>query len=59
MLVGGIRMLSLKNYGLAIVASILAAIPGFSCSGCCGFGAIIGIWALVVLINADVREAFQ
>jgi hypothetical protein len=58
-IVGGIRMLSLKSYGLAIVASILAAVPGFSCSGCCGFGAVIGIWALIVLINADVREAFQ
>jgi hypothetical protein len=58
-LLGGIRMLSLKNYGLAIVASILAALPGCSCSGCCGLGAIAGIWALIVLINADVRAAFQ
>jgi hypothetical protein len=58
-ILGSIRMLSLKNYGLAIIAAILATIPGFSCSGCCGVGAIIGIWALIVLINSDVREAFQ
>jgi hypothetical protein len=56
---GGIRMLSLKNYGLAILAAILAALPGVSCSGCCGVGAIVGIWALVVLLNAEVRAAFQ
>ncbi len=58
-ILGGIRMLSLKNYVLAIVASILAAVPGFSCSGCCGLGAIVGIWALIVLIHSDVRAAFQ
>jgi hypothetical protein len=58
-ILGGIRMLALKNYGLAILASILAAIPCISCSGCCGLGAIAGIWALVVLINPDVRSAFH
>lgn len=58
-ILGGIRMLALKNYGLAIVAAIVAAIPCFSCSGCCGLGAIIGIWAIVILINPEVRAAFQ
>lgn len=56
---GGMRMLSLKNYGLAILAAVLAALPGVSCSGCCGVGEIVGIWALVVLINPDVRASFQ
>ena len=55
----GIRMLSLKNYGLVILASILAALPGVSCSGCCGLGLIVGIWAIVVLINPDIRASFQ
>jgi hypothetical protein len=58
-ILGGIRMLALKNYGLAILASFLAAFPGISCSGCCGIGEIAGIWAIVVLINPDVRATFQ
>lgn len=57
-LLGGIRMLSLKNYGLAVFAAILAALPVVSCSGCCGLGVIIGIWAIVVLINPEVRGSF-
>lgn len=55
----GIRMLALKNYALAICGSICAAIPCLSCGGCCLFGEIIGIWALVVLLNEEVRAAFR
>jgi hypothetical protein len=58
-ILGGVRMLSLKNYGLSVLAAIVAALPGLSCSGCCGVGAIVGIWALVVLLNPDVRAAFH
>lgn len=58
-LLGGIRMLSLRSYALCIAGAISAAIPCLSCSGCCCFGEIIGIWALVVLANAEVRAAFQ
>lgn len=56
---GGIRMLSLKSYGIAILGSTIAAIPAISCSGCCGAGEIVGIWAIIVLLNAEVRAAFQ
>jgi hypothetical protein len=58
-ILGGMRMLFLKNYGLAILASVVAALPFVSCSGCCGLGAVAGIWAIIVLINPEVREAFQ
>ena len=58
-ILGGIRMMSLKNYGLALFASIVAALPVVSCSGCCGAGEIVGIWALIVLLNPDVRAAFH
>lgn len=58
-ILGGIRMLALKNYGLALLAAILAALPGLSCSGCCGIGAVLGIWSLIVLIDTDVRATFQ
>ena len=58
-MVGSIRMLSLKSYGLAILASLWTALPCVSCSGCCGLGLIVGIWALIVLLDAQVRAAFQ
>lgn len=58
-LLGGIRMLSLRSYAVCIAGAIGAAIPCLSCGGFCCFGEVIGIWALVVLINSEVRAAFQ
>ncbi len=58
-ILGGIRMMALKNYGIAVFASILAALPAISCSACCAVGEIVGIWALIVLLSAEVRAAFQ
>ncbi len=58
-LLGGIRMLVLKNYALSVCGAIVAVIPCISCSACCGVGEVIGIWALVVLINPEVRASFQ
>jgi hypothetical protein len=59
MIFGGIRMFLVRSYGLAVVASILTAVPCLSCSACCGLGEGIGIWSLVVLLNPDVRAAFR
>ena len=56
---GGIRILSLKSYALGICGAICAAIPCLSITACCGVGEGIGIWALVVLLNADVKSAFR
>lgn len=58
-LLGGIRMLSMGSYALCVAGAIGAAIPCLSCSGCCCFGQIIGIWALIVLLNTEVRAAFH
>jgi hypothetical protein len=58
-ILGGIRMLSLKSYGLAVFASVLAAIPCISVMGCCGLGEGIGVWSLIVLLNSEVRSAFS
>jgi hypothetical protein len=58
-LLGAIRMLLMRSYGLAVFASIVAAIPCLSPSGCCLLGEIVGIWSLVVLMDPDVREAFR
>jgi hypothetical protein len=58
-LFGGVLMRGLRGYGLAIVGSILALIPCVSPAGCCLLGVVAGIWALIVLANADVRSAFR
>lgn len=57
-LLGGMRMLSLRSYALSIAGAVSAAVPCISCGGLCCFGEIIGIWALIVLLNVEVRAAF-
>jgi hypothetical protein len=56
---GGVRMLSLKSYALGICGAICAAIPCISVTACCGLGVGIGIWAIVVLLNPDIKSAFS
>jgi hypothetical protein len=58
-IIAGVRMLALKSYGFSVFTSVLVAIPCISCSGCCGLGEGIGIWALVVLMNEEVKAAFR
>jgi len=56
-LVGGLRMMSLRNYGLCMVAAVLAVIP---CTApCCCLGIAAGIWALVILTRPEVKQAFH
>ena len=57
MIVGGIKMLNARGYSLAMLAAILAIVPVTSV--CCIPGIPIGIWALIVLLNRDVKAAFQ
>jgi predicted Zn finger-like uncharacterized protein len=52
-----IKMKNLQAYGLAMTGSILAMIPCIS--PCCFLGLPFGIWALVILMNQDVKAAFQ
>lgn len=58
-LVGGIRMQQLRSWGLSVMGSLMTAIPCISCMGCCGVGEIVGLWALVVLFNNEVRSTFS
>lgn len=54
---GALQMKNLTNYTVARIAAILAVIP---CVGpCCFLGIPFGIWALVVLANPNVRDAFK
>lgn len=54
---GAMKMMSLQSYGLAMAASIVAMVPCLS--PCCCLGIPTGIWAIVVLANAEVKAAFR
>ena len=56
-LYGGLEMMKLKNFNLAMGASILAVIP--CCSPCIILGIPFGIWALVVINKPEVKSAFR
>jgi hypothetical protein len=58
-LLGGIRMLSLQSYWLAVLGSILAMVNISISFFCCCVGFPGGIWAFVVLMLPGVRDAFQ
>lgn len=55
--VGALKMKSLQSHTLAMVSAILIMIP-CNCP-CCILGIPAGIWALVVLMNPDVKAAFR
>jgi hypothetical protein len=54
---GGIQMLKARRYPIAMLAAILAVIPLSSI--CCIPGIPIGIWAVIVLRDPEVKAAFQ
>jgi len=54
--IGALKMKKLESHSWAMASSILALIP--CVSPCCVVGLPIGIWALVVLSDADVKAAF-
>ena len=57
-ILGGFKMLKLRSWVLCVIASFVAMIPCFT-SCCCVVGLPIGIWALVVLFNSEVKRAFD
>jgi hypothetical protein len=58
-LIGAIKMKSLRSYEFAYAAAILSVIPCIN--PCCGWilGLIFGIWAMVVLAKPDVKAQFS
>jgi hypothetical protein len=58
-ILGGWRMYQLRSYGLSVVGAVSAAIPCLSLSACCGLGEGVGLWALIVLMKPEVRDAFR
>lgn len=54
---GGVMMTQQKNWVFALIACILAIVNFGNC--CCILGIPIGIWGIVVLSMADVKQAFE
>lgn len=52
-----IQMIRLASWTLALIGSILAMVSFGSC--CCILGLPFGIWSLVILMQADVKQAFE
>ena len=52
-----LEMRKAQKFGVAVAGAILAMLPFGSL--CCFFGLPLGIWALAVLFNSDVRAAFD
>ena len=55
-IVGGVAMMNLKGWGFAFVAAILSLVPFFQ--GCCLLSIPVGIYAIVVLSDRQVKRAF-
>ena len=53
---GALRMRKRESWGWGLTASILALFP--CTSPCCLLGIPIGIWALIVLLDDEVKRAF-
>ena len=53
---GGVKMKKLQSHSMAMAGAVCAMLP---CSGCCCIGLGIGIWALMTLMNDEVKAAFQ
>ncbi|QGJ70340.1 Hypothetical protein PBC10988_20350 [Planctomycetales bacterium 10988] len=56
MIIGGIKIIYFENYSLALASAILALLPNYIC-GILSF--VIAGWALIVLMNGEVKEAFH
>ncbi|MEE9392669.1 MAG: hypothetical protein V3W41_09210 [Planctomycetota bacterium] len=53
---GAMKMMKAESFGLSMAGAILAMIPCLS--PCCCLGIPLGIWALMVMNKAEVKEAF-
>lgn len=55
----GYRMLGRQSWTPAVVASVLAMLTCYAQCSCCPIGLAVGLWALAVLLSADVKQAFE
>lgn len=54
---GALQMKKLENHSISMAVAIIAVVPCFS--ACCLLDIPFGIWALVVLNDPGVKQAFQ
>jgi hypothetical protein len=59
MVLGGVRMRQYRSYALSMTASVAAMLPCITCTGCCGAGQGIGLWAMIVLLKPEVKALFK
>jgi predicted Zn finger-like uncharacterized protein len=52
---GSIKMIQLRSHPLSMAAAVAAMVPCY----CCLLGLPMGIWALVVLNDKEVKQAFK
>ena len=52
---GAVQMARMRMYPIAMAAAILQIVP---CSPCWIVDTPIGVWALIILVRPEVREAF-
>lgn len=55
-LYAGWQMRQLRSWGLCVAGTITAMLP---CSVCCILGLPIGIWALIVLLDNEIKQVFN
>src|SRR5262249_50440085 len=59
-IIGGSRMRQCRSWGLALTAAILCGVASFLLFGLCGLpGVAFGVWAMVALLNDDVKREFD
>lgn len=51
----GLQMRGLRSWSVGMTGAILAMLP---CGPCCVLGLPMGIWAILVLIDEEVKRAF-
>lgn len=56
-IVCGVQMMKLQNWGLGVAGSVLAILNIGSC--CCVLGLPVGIWSLTVLMSPDIITMYS
>jgi len=52
-----VQMMGLRMWGFALAGTIMSMIN--LCNGCCCLGLPFGIWALIILLDQEVKNAFR
>lgn len=58
MIAAGVSMIRLRSWNIAVAGSIIALIPCLTNCYCCILNIPLGIWALIVLNKAHVKNVF-